>query len=101
VVRLYEGACAVCHEPGAPLVNRGPALGLSSKLHSAGPTNLLRLLIEGGGHASGAMPAFAQALDDRQIADLARYLRARFAPGQPEWRDVEAALRSARVAPAP
>jgi nicotinate dehydrogenase subunit B len=97
VVRLYEGACAVCHEPGAPLVNRGPALGLSSKLHAASPTNLLRLLLEGGGHASGSMPAFAQALDDRQVADLARYLRARFAPGQPEWNGVEAVLTTVRA----
>ncbi len=79
--RLYEGACAVCHEPGAALVNRGPALGLSSKLHAAGPTNALRLLLDGGGHASGSMPGFAAALDDRQLVDLTRYLRGRFAPG--------------------
>jgi nicotinate dehydrogenase subunit B len=95
--RLYEGACAVCHEPGLPLVNRGPALVFSSKLHAAGPANLLRLLLEGGGHASGSMPGFAEALDDRQLADLARYLRGRFAPGQPEWTDVEATLKTVRA----
>jgi len=100
VARLYEGACAVCHEPGPPLANRGPALGLSSKLHAAGPANLLRLLLEGGGHASGSMPSFATALDDRQIADLARYLRGRFAPGQPEWDDVEATTRTVRASSA-
>jgi nicotinate dehydrogenase subunit B len=94
--RLYEGACAVCHEPGASLVNRGPALGLSTKLHAGGSANLLRLLLEGGGHASGSMPGFAQALDDRQVADLARYLRTRFAPGQPEWSDVDTALKTVR-----
>ena len=99
--RLYEGACAVCHEPGAPLVNRGPALGLSSKLRAAGPANLLRLLLEGGGHASGSMPGFAEALDDRQLADLARYLRTRFAPGQPEWTDVETTLNTVRATLAP
>jgi nicotinate dehydrogenase subunit B len=99
--RLYEGACAVCHEPGALLVNRGPALGLSTKLHAAGPANLLRLLLEGGGHASGSMPGFAEALDDRQVADLARYLRGRFAPGQPEWADVETTLKTVRATLAP
>jgi nicotinate dehydrogenase subunit B len=98
--RLYEGACAVCHEPGLPLTNRGPVLGLSLKLHAASPTNLLRLLLEGGGHASGSMPGFATALDDRQIADLAHYLRGRFAPGQPEWNDLEATLRTVRTSPA-
>jgi len=99
--RLYEGACAVCHEPGAPLVNRGPALGLSTKLHAAGPANLLRLLLEGGGHASGSMPAFADALDDRQVANLAHYLRTRFAPGQPQWTNIEATLTTVRATPAP
>ena len=99
--RLYEGACAVCHEPGVPLLNRGPTLGLSTKLHAAGPANLLRLLLEGGGHASGSMPGFAEALDDRQVADLARYLRARFAPGQPEWTDVETTLKTVRATLAP
>jgi nicotinate dehydrogenase subunit B len=96
--RLYEGACAVCHEPGsgAALANRGPALGLSSKLHAAGPANFLRLLLEGGGHVSGSMPGFAAALDDRQIVDLTRYMRSRFAPGQPEWSGVDATLRIVR-----
>jgi nicotinate dehydrogenase subunit B len=98
--RLYEGACAVCHEPGAPLVNRGPALGFSLKLRAGSPTNFLRLLLEGGGHAAGSMPAFASALDDRQIADLARYLRGRFAPGQPEWSNVDAALGTVRASTA-
>jgi nicotinate dehydrogenase subunit B len=96
--RLYEGACAVCHEPGAPLANRGPALGLSSKLHAASPTNFLRLLLEGGGHVSGSMPGFAASLDDRQIVDLTRYVRSRFAPGQPGWDRVDAALKSVRAA---
>jgi len=76
-------------------------LGLSSKLHAGGSANLLRLLLEGGGHASGSMPGFAEALDDRQVADLARYLRARFAPGQPEWTDVDTTLKTVRATLAP
>ena len=95
--RLYQGACAVCHEPGAALANRGPALGLSSKLYAANPTNFLRLLLEGGGHASGSMPGFAASLDDRQITELARYLRSRFAPQQPQWRNVEQTLTTIRT----
>ncbi|WP_332682035.1 c-type cytochrome, partial [Bosea sp. (in: a-proteobacteria)] len=96
--RLYQGACAACHETGraAPLVNAGPALGLSSKLHAATPANLLRLLIEGGQHGIGSMPAFATALDDRQIVDLARYMRTRFAPDKPGWNGIEEALATAR-----
>jgi nicotinate dehydrogenase subunit B len=95
--RLYEGACAVCHEPGAALFNRGPALSLSSKLAAANPTNLLRLLLEGGGHVSGSMPGFAASLDDSQITGLARYLRGRFAPQQPQWRDIGQSLKTVRT----
>lgn len=98
--RLYQGACAACHESGraAPLVNAGPALGLSSKLHAATPANLVNLLLEGGQHGIGSMPAFATALDDRQIVELAAYLRGRFAPEKPAWEGIEAAVARARKA---
>jgi len=98
IARLYEGGCAACHETGraAPLFNAGPALGLSSKVHAATPANFVNLLIEGGQHGIGSMPSFAAALDDGQIADLARYVRARFAPEQPPWRDIETAVARAR-----
>ena len=98
--RLYEGACAVCHETGraAPLANRGPALGLSTKMHAAEPTNFLRLLLDGGGHASGSMPGFATSLDNRQIADLARYMRDRFAKGKPAWGGIDETLNILRTA---
>jgi len=46
----------------------------------------------------GHMPAFRQALDDRQLAELAAYLRQRFAPGQPPWADLPAAVARARAA---
>ncbi len=99
--RLYEGACAACHETGriAPLANQGPALGLSSKLHAATPANLVNLLLQGGSHGMGQMPAFGNALDDGQVAELASYLRSRFAPEKPAWNGVEAAIARARKAP--
>lgn len=100
VARLYEGACAACHETGraAPLFNAGPALGLSSKLHAATPANLVNMLLEGGQHGIGSMPSFATALDDRQIVELAAYLRGRFAPEKPGWDGIEAAVARARAA---
>ncbi|WP_186417185.1 molybdopterin cofactor-binding domain-containing protein [Bosea sp. CS1GBMeth4] len=98
IARLYEGACAACHETGraVPLVNAGPALGLSTKLHAARPTNLVNMLLEGGQHGIGSMPSFATALDDRQLAELTAYLRGRFAPEKPAWEGIEAAVARAR-----
>ena len=41
----------------------------------------------------GFMPAFRDALDDAQIAELAGYMRQRFAPDKPPWRDLPARWR--------
>jgi nicotinate dehydrogenase subunit B len=41
--RLYQGACAVCHEVGGPaLFGSRPSLSLNSNLHNAVPDNLIR-----------------------------------------------------------
>jgi nicotinate dehydrogenase subunit B len=97
--RLFEGACAACHEPGraAALLNAGPELGLSSKLHAASPTNLLNMLLAGGQHGIGSMPAFDRALDNNQLAALAAHLRARFAPEKPSWEGLDEAATAARA----
>jgi len=74
-------------------------LALSSKLHGAQPDNLLRVILDGvrepASSELGFMPAYRDAIDDAQLAQLAAYLRARFAPDKPAWRDLEAA--SARL----
>jgi hypothetical protein len=41
------------------------------------------------------MPGFASSMDDRQIAVLLAYLRARFGKG-PAWNDLEQAVKQAR-----
>jgi len=39
------------------------------------------------------------ALTDAQLADLANYVRARFAPGEPAWREVENEVQKVRRNP--
>ena len=59
---------------------------------SARPDNLLRTILDGvrepASRDIGFMPAFREALDDAQIAELAGYMRARFAPQAPAWTDL-------------
>jgi nicotinate dehydrogenase subunit B len=43
------------------------------------------------------MPSYAEALDDRQIAELAQYMRARFAPQEPPWTELPQKVRDARA----
>ena len=99
--RIYDGACAVCHEPGQGLDMFGvkPSLALSSAVHAEKPDTVLRVILDGarpeGLPELGAMPAFRRHLDDAQIADLAAYLRARFAPDKPAW--IRLSDSSARV----
>ena len=99
--RLFAGACAACHTPAAVLpAPAPPPLGLDTNLHAETPDNLLRILLDGSAApVSGAptgMPSFAGHFDDRQLADLAAYLRAKFAPDQPPWRTLTDAVVLAR-----
>jgi len=101
--RLYQGACAVCHEVGgASLFGSRPSLALNSNLHGASPDNLIQIILHGiaapVSSDLGYMPAFKDSLSDRQVADLAAYLRGQFAPGKPPWTDLEAAIGRIRQA---
>ena len=99
--RLFSTACGACHHDGdgPVLLGQNIALALNSNLYSAHPDNLLRVILEGIREPAtrdiGFMPAFRHNLDDAQVAQLAAWMRQRFAPGKPAWRDLEAA--SARV----
>ena len=101
--RLFEGACGACHHDGDGPVLAGlnAPLALNPNLHSARPDNLLRTVLDGIQDPAfvtlGHMPAFRHALDDAQIAELAAYLRARYAPQQPAWEGLKEAVAQART----
>ena len=103
--RMFEQACGACHHDGEGprLLGINVPLALNSNLHSERPDNLVRTILEGVREPAtrdvGFMPAFRHALDDRQIAELVDYMRRRFAPDEPPWRDLEQAI--ARVSAAP
>jgi nicotinate dehydrogenase subunit B len=89
--RLFDGACAACHHDGdgPPLLGVNQPLALSSKLTSDRPDNLVRTILHGVREPAtrdiGFMQGFADVLSDQQIAELAGYMRARFAPQRPDW----------------
>lgn len=100
--RLFEGACSACHHDGdgPKLLGVNLPLALNTNLHSDRPDNLLRVILEGvrepAGSEVGFMPAFKHALNDDQVAELAGYMRQRFAPGKPQWEDVRKAVARVR-----
>ena len=102
--RLFTTACGACHHDGEGpvLLGQNIALALNSNLHSARPDNLLRVILEGIREPAtrdiGFMPAFRHNLDDAQVAQLAAWMRQRFASAQPAWRDLEAASARIRAA---
>lgn len=104
--RLYQSACAVCHQSDQGIAQFGvkPSLALNTNLHSQLPDNVIQVLLQGmpapPNSELGAMPAYADTLDDRQIAQLTQYLRARFAPDKPAWQDLENTAARLRAAPA-
>lgn len=100
--RLFEGACAGCHmNSGAPsFTSAQTALALNTNLHSQHPDNVIQSIL-GGVHADhvpglGNMPGFADSFSDSQVVTLTAYLRARFAPDQAPWRNIESRVTTIR-----
>lgn len=104
--RIYDGACAVCHQVGGPvLFGRKPSLALNSNLHSTIPDNLIQVILHGieqpVSSDLGYMPAFKNSLNDEQLLELVSYLRQQFAPDKAPWTDIAAAIGRVRHADKP
>jgi nicotinate dehydrogenase subunit B len=103
--RMFDSACAACHHDGdgPTLIGVNTPLAWSSKLSSDRPDNLLRTILDGvrepASRDIGFMPAFRDALDDAQIAELAGYMRSRFAPQEAAWADLPREVARLRAAP--
>jgi nicotinate dehydrogenase subunit B len=101
--RLFATACGSCHHDGngPALLGLNHPLVLNSNLHSRTPDNLVQVILHGvqetGSREAGYMPAFRHNLDDAQIAQIARYLRQRYAPDKPAWSDVESTIARLRA----
>ena len=101
--RIYQGACAVCHQGSGPhALGATRPLALNSNLHSDSPDNLIQVILHGIDNAAigeaGSMPAFGTSLNDEQMAELAAFLRAQFAPDKPAWSDIAATVARLRRA---
>lgn len=99
--RIYDGACAVCHQVGGPvLFGSRPSLALNTNLHSASPDNLIQVILHGIAQPVssdlGYMPAFRNSLNDEQVIELVSYLRQQFAPEKAPWTDVAPAVSRIR-----
>jgi mono/diheme cytochrome c family protein len=97
---LFAGACATCHEPGAPMMLEGrPPLAWGTPLHEDTPHDTIQIVVHGlrppVGRAGPTMPAFGESLTDRQIADIAAYLRARYTD-KPPWPDLAGTVAQIR-----
>ncbi len=81
--RIYKSACIACHEAdgtGSPRIY--PPLPGNANLQSADPSSTLRIILDGAQTVTtprapntGSMPAYAGKLTDREIADVATYIR--------------------------
>jgi mono/diheme cytochrome c family protein len=99
---IFAGACASCHGPASPMASNGaPSLAFSSAVQANSPNNALRIILGGiqpeTYHVGPQMPGFAPMLRDSQLADLASYLRARFAPNEPAWTALPDAIHRIRT----
>lgn len=100
--RLYQGACAVCHEVGGlPLFGSRPSLALNSNLHSTTSDNLVQVILHGitepASSDLGYMPAFKNSMSDAQVEELVTFLRGQFAPDKPAWTGVRETIARVRA----
>jgi nicotinate dehydrogenase subunit B len=103
--RIFETACASCHANPQDL--RLPSLALSTAVHADRPNNVILAVLGGSGHAASeldgpslaTMPAFRGLLDKGQLADLAAYVRARFAPGRTDWQEIGDTIEEVSAGP--
>jgi nicotinate dehydrogenase subunit B len=97
---LFAGACAVCHEPGAPMMLEGrPPLAWGTPLHEDTPNDTIHVIVRGlappVGRSGPTMPAYGDSFSDRQLGDIVSYLRARYTD-KPPWPDVARAVAETR-----
>jgi mono/diheme cytochrome c family protein len=99
---LFDGACASCHGPAAPMrvLESRPALAQTSAVMADSPRNLIQTLLQGIPMSSAApshyMPAFAHSLDDTHLAAVAVYLREQSCATRP-WTDLDPTIKSIRA----
>jgi mono/diheme cytochrome c family protein len=97
---IYASACATCHDAGRAPPYGGIDLSLSTGPSGPSARNVINVILWGLPAADEQrrpiMPGFAGVLNDRQLADLLAYVRARFG-NKPPWADVEKDIREARA----
>jgi mono/diheme cytochrome c family protein len=97
--RIYEAACANCHESGRPQPYGGLNLHLSTAVNAANPSNIINVVMFGlpqaAGEASPVMPGFHNTLTDEQMAALLAYMRETFSD-KPAWDDPLPRIRAVR-----
>lgn len=98
---LFQGSCAGCHADSAPMrqIEGRPALPQTSALNADTSRNFIKTVLEGlpptPGVPGPAMPAFANSLDNHQLAVLGAYLRDQHKPGQ-SWKDLSTTIQELR-----
>lgn len=89
--RLFETACASCHEPAMPETVTAAQVSLARSMAVRAPTiETVDTIIREGLRAPDNlrlrdMPAYGDEFTDAQIETLSRYLRERYAPELPSW----------------
>jgi mono/diheme cytochrome c family protein len=98
---IYAGACAMCHErTGLRFSARGIHLASSKVVHLPDASNLAHIILHGVEAPPrarfAAMPGFADALTDTQIAAVAAWLR-RTSTDRTPWPDLESTVNRVRT----
>ena len=99
--RLYAATCVQCHDGARALPFGGIVLSRSIGVAGENPRNLVNVILYGLPAADAAtapiMPGYAGAMTDAQVAELARWMRARLTD-KPPWEGLDRIVAEARRA---
>jgi len=103
---VYLNNCAACHQPEGTGINGAvPNLKGNDAVMAGEPKNILSAVLGGlpGQGNYGQMPSFAPKLTDREVADVANYIRNAWGNSAPPSAtpDMVASLRTALNVPEP
>ena len=97
--QIFAATCSGCHTNRSSGPLGGRPLVLQTAVALASPRNLIEIILHGiepvEGEPGEMMPGFADVLTDKQIAELAAYVRSRFGDG-PAWSNIEDVVRGIR-----
>lgn len=99
--KVFAARCAQCHKDTGDARAGTVPLALQTSVHAPTPGTVAHAIWSGIRPPTGAlgrsMPALGPQMSEAEMAALVKFVRARYAPGEKAWSDVDKVVKDARA----